>query len=399
MTAGTAKQREHHREYYWDTMRAGLMLLGIPYHVALSYVPGSRWIVRSDEGFAGASQIAEFIHLFRMPAFFVIAGYFAALLLMRRPPGTWLKGRFVRLGVPFVTSILILVPIMNLACEFSNLAYPQALTSFMHNSSSSGGYWVRHLWFIIVLLYLCTAFAALVMAFPRLATARLGARMGARIDRGVAVRMPLALLGMAAIIGLWEAGAVEAFYLLGLNTNLLQGILRLDELIIFAPYFALGCLLQRAPGVLAAIGRFSVPVAVMTVIFTVPAMTITDRLHPAAGRFVVTFAAIAWTQVLIAATRSLLDRPLAAVDKVVQASYVIYLFHLPVICLLVWWGQDLAMPTVLKALLVTALTTALAYGAWVVMGRSPALAFAFNGTTRRGTSAASAAAAASPATV
>ena len=375
MASGQAKAREH----YWDTLRAGLMLLGIPYHVALSYMPGSRWIVRSDEGFVGAPQIAEFIHFFRMPAFYVIAGYFAALLLMRRAPGFWLKGRFVRLGVPFVATIVTLVPVMNIACEFSNLPYPEAWSSFANNSSTSGGYWVRHLWFIIVLLYLCTAAAALITIWPRLAQARLNEEL----DRRIAARLPLALLAIAVVVGLWEGAAVEEFYILGLNTNLLQGILRLDELIIYTPYFALGCMLQRAPAVAAAMGRFSIPVTAAALVMTVISMTLIDGLHPATARFVVALTAIAWTQVLIAAARSALDRPVPAVEKIVQASYVIYLFHLPVICLLVWWGQYVAMPVVLKALMVTAITTAVSYGAWVAMGWSPALSFAFNGTTKR----------------
>jgi glucan biosynthesis protein C len=373
--AGTSANR---REHYWDSLRALLMLLGIPYHVALSYRPGEQWIVRSDEGFVGAVELTEFIHLFRMPAFFVIAGYFAALLLARRAPGTWLKGRFIRLGVPFLTTIVTLVPIMNLACEFSNLPYSQALSSFVWNSSQSGGYWVRHLWFIIVLLYLCSAFAALVAAVPRLASAR----VPQRLDEACARHLTVVLCLAALLVGLWEAGAVEAFYIAGLATNFPQQILRLDELIIYTPYFALGCLLQRAPVTLARIGRFSLPIAALALLFTFLSLTIIGALHPAAGRLVTTIAAVTLTQVVIAGARTLLDRPMTAIDTLTSASYVIYLFHLPVICVLVWLAQDLPMPTFLKAFAVAVLTTILSFLAWRLITRIPLLTFLFDGTTR-----------------
>ena len=376
--AGTSAKR---REHYWDSLRALLMLLGIPYHVALSYRPGEQWIVRSDEGFAGAAELAQIIHLFRMPAFFVIAGYFAALLLARRAPGTWLRGRFIRLGLPFLTTIVTLVPILNLACEFSNLPYSQALSSFVWNSSQSGGYWVRHLWFIIVLLYLCSAFAALVAAVPRLAKAR----VSERLDHACARHLALALCVVALIVGLWEAGAVEAFYIAGLATNLPQQILRLDELIIYTPYFVLGCVLQRAPATLACIGRFSPWIAGLALLFTALSLTIVDLLHPAAGRLVTTIAAVAWTQVLVAGARTLLDRPMAAIDTLTRASYVIYLFHLPVICVLVWLAQDVAVPTLLKATAVAVLTTILSFLAWLLITRVPLLELLFDGTTRPST--------------
>ena len=368
------------REHYWDALRAGLMLLGIPYHVALSYRPGEQWIVRSGEGWAPFTWLAELIHVFRMPAFFIIAGYFAALLLARRAPGKWFKGRFVRLGVPFAAAIVTLVPIMNLACEFSNLPYSEALSSFVWNSTHSGGYWVRHLWFIIVLLYLSSAAAALVAALPRWAKAS----VPERIDRLCADNFLTALLAAALLIGIWEAVAVELFYIGGLATQLPQQILRIDELIIYAPWFALGCLLQRMPRTIARVGRFSWPIAGIAAIGLLLSFTIVDALHPAPGRALVTFAALAISQLLIAGARTLLDRPSALMGRLTDASYVIYLLHLPVITILVWLGQGIAMPAALKGLLVMLLATAISYVGWLAIARSGVLAFLYNGTTRAG---------------
>jgi glucan biosynthesis protein C len=373
MGLGTAQRREH----FWDAARALLMVLGIPYHVALAFRPvGQDWIIHNPDGSPFFAYLAEFIHLFRMPAFFVIAGYFAALLLARREPGQWLQGRFTRLGVPFVTAILILVPPLNIVTELSNFALPGALRSFEHNSATSGGYWVRHLWFIIVLLYCSTAAAALVHWKPHLAKAM----VPARIDSWISRHFPLALMGVAAMIGLWEGGAIELFYKAGLATNLPQQILRLDDLITSAPYFLMGFLLMRSPATLERMGRFSPTVLALAIGVTAFSLATTDLFWPPIGRFVGTISAVAMTQVVIWGVRRFLDRPIPLVQRFVAASFVIYLVHLPIILALVLWGQHIAMPVGLKALAVMLLSLMLSYGVWLIVERVPLLAFLFNGT-------------------
>jgi glucan biosynthesis protein C len=375
MQAKVAQSREH----FWDALRAFLMLLGIPYHVALSYQPGQDFIVHSGEGVRGFTEFADVLHLFRMPAFFVIAGYFALLLLARRDPSLWLKGRFVRLGVPFLTCIVTLVPAMNMVCELSNLPWHGAVHSWRENSLTSGGYWVRHLWFIIVLLYFSTIAAGLATVFPAVKTGMLPQR----IDRWAARNMVSALLVAGLVIGAWEASALEAFYRAGLDTNLPQQILRLDEAIIFAPWFALGCVLVRGRETLAQAVRFSAPVAVIAVVATATWLLVHKDVPPMLERFIGTFAALATTQVLIAGARSLLDRPIPLVRRLTDASFVIYLFHLPLITLFVWLAQPLPVWPLVKALAIMALSFGLSYAMWLVIGRITSMSLLFEGIVRR----------------
>ncbi len=284
----------------------------------------------------------------------------------------------MRLGVPFIATILTLVPVMNLACEFSNLPYSKALSSFVWNSSHSGGYWVRHLWFIVVLLYLCSAAALIFGLRPHLREALLPAAMDAFMARHF-----LLTLGAAALlIGIWEGAAVELFYIAGLATNVPQQIFRLDELIIFAPYYVFGFLLQRAPNMLERMCRISIPVILLALLAIGLSMNVIELMHPAPGRLVATLAAIFTTQVLIAGASTLLDRPIPWVRKFTEASFVIYLFHLPIITVAVWLAQDIAVPTAIKGLGIMILSLALSYAAWLLTARSRILSFCFNGTTR-----------------
>src|SRR5882724_4989382 len=87
-----------------DALRAGAMLLGIVLHASLSFFP-SYWMVadrRQDDGFG---VLFSAIHGFRMPLFFVMSGYFSAMLLQRRGRGALIKHRFRRVFLPLMAGI------------------------------------------------------------------------------------------------------------------------------------------------------------------------------------------------------------------------------------------------------------------------------------------------------
>ena len=372
--AGTG-QREHH----WDAMRALLMVLGIPYHVALAYQigdgTGQAWIVNAHESARGFASFAHFIHLFRMPAFFIVAGYFASLLLARRKPMLWLRGRFQRLGIPFLACLLLLNPLLNLACELSNFALGPAFASLLHNSATSGGYWIRHLWFLIVLLYFCTAVALLFNFAPHLR----GKMLPRRFDRWCARHFMLFMLVLASLVGMWEAVSVEAFYAAGLATNGPQQIMRLDQALIYAPWFLIGCVAARAPLLRKRLYRFSMPITLAAIAFTVASLAFGDHLGPMAGRFLDALAALALAQVLIALCSHVVRRANPVTDRLVDVSFAIYLVHLPIITWLVVAARPLAMPVAMKSPLVMMTTFILSWFAALLIARVPVLRLLFDG--------------------
>ncbi|WP_367648906.1 acyltransferase family protein [Escherichia sp. E2593] len=72
------------REYFLDSIRAWLMLLGIPFHISLIY-SSHTWHVNSAEPSWWLTLFNDFIHSFRMQVFFVISGYFSYMLFLRYP--------------------------------------------------------------------------------------------------------------------------------------------------------------------------------------------------------------------------------------------------------------------------------------------------------------------------
>lgn len=92
------------RFHYMDNLRALAMLTGVVFHGALAYsVLAHPFWPTAD---AGQSLLIDafawFSHLFRMPLFFVVAGFFVALLVQKRGIGGMLKNRFMRIILPLL---------------------------------------------------------------------------------------------------------------------------------------------------------------------------------------------------------------------------------------------------------------------------------------------------------
>ena len=87
------------RRHDFDALRAFAMLLGIALHASLSFstLP---WIVHDTRQSELYSVFMMAVHGFRMPLFFLVSGFFSAMLWRRRGLASLLKQRAVRILVP-----------------------------------------------------------------------------------------------------------------------------------------------------------------------------------------------------------------------------------------------------------------------------------------------------------
>lgn len=144
------------REYFLDSIRAWLMLLGIPFHISLIY-SSHVWHVNSAESSWWLTLFNDFIHSFRMQVFFVISGYFSYMLFLRYPLKRWWKVRVERVGIPMLTAI----PLLTLP-QFIMLQHVKGKADTWHSLSLYEKYntlaWelVSHLWFLLVLVVMTT---------------------------------------------------------------------------------------------------------------------------------------------------------------------------------------------------------------------------------------------------
>jgi len=96
--------------YYLDNVRALAMLFGILFHAALGYSPlmHNALFTTHEQNSAVFDIFSLFIHLFRMPLFFMISGYFALMMIKKRGILTFVLNRSKRILLPF----LIFLPIV-----------------------------------------------------------------------------------------------------------------------------------------------------------------------------------------------------------------------------------------------------------------------------------------------
>jgi peptidoglycan/LPS O-acetylase OafA/YrhL len=88
------------------------MLLGIALHAGLSFstVP---WIVQDSRQNGGFTLFFEAVHGFRMPLFFLVSGFFTAMLWRRRGVRSLLKQRAMRILLPLMLGTVTIIPATN----------------------------------------------------------------------------------------------------------------------------------------------------------------------------------------------------------------------------------------------------------------------------------------------
>ena len=98
------------RRHDLDALRAVAMLLGIFLHASLAYVPGIPWPVQDTQPAPWLGLLFLAIHGFRMPLFFLVSGFFTAMLWQRRGPWAMLAQRYKRVFVPLLVGFCTLLP-------------------------------------------------------------------------------------------------------------------------------------------------------------------------------------------------------------------------------------------------------------------------------------------------
>ena len=99
------------RRHDLDALRAVAMLLGIVLHASISFstIP---WSVTDTRTGVGFDVLFAAIHGFRMPLFFLLSGFFTAMLWRRRTLTGLIKQRIQRILLPLIAGCLTIVPAM-----------------------------------------------------------------------------------------------------------------------------------------------------------------------------------------------------------------------------------------------------------------------------------------------
>jgi len=376
MTDHTNYAKAAERLHYWDTVRGFLMVLGVPYHAALIYNPGANWSVASPQTSMALGAFSDTVHVIRMPAFYVVAGFFAALLLQRRDARTWLKGRFIKLGLPLLVCIVTLNPLQAVMSTIGHIIIggdaAQEANYTLNQMSGPSALWIRHLWFLTVLLYYCMIASVAVIIFPRLKNWEFSQEIGK-----LGVRKYLFVVAVAI-----SAYQVVSQYLIvrsGLQSGIEKDILDIPKAFAFAPYFALGFIAERSRHVLQYSASDRWITGFLGVLFLILTLVFQDRGPHSIVVVSATLCSITSTLAIVGIAQVHFNRGSDWVRRLVGASFVIYLFHMPIVTLFGTLFISVDLPPVLEWLMITALALAGSYGLSGPITRSLWANAAFNG--------------------
>ncbi len=105
------------RRHDLDALRAGAMLLGIYYHSSLAFTQGSAWVVVDSERHLIPTIVVDALHGFRMPLFFLLSGFFVAMLWRKRGLRYLMRHRIKRIVIPMLLGVLTIIPMIHFAIE------------------------------------------------------------------------------------------------------------------------------------------------------------------------------------------------------------------------------------------------------------------------------------------
>ncbi|MEQ8936847.1 MAG: acyltransferase family protein [Amphiplicatus sp.] len=302
-----------------DAARGMLMALGVVIHTANIYSPGASDVIPDPDGGAAFTYIVEAMHLFRMPAFFLISGFFCAMSLHKYGAGKVLRVRALRLLLPLVTTVLTFnVGALWLLARAGVVSLGPPLSAGNALAEFATVNWLLHLWFLVV-LFAFVAISALLFAVARKKPPSISASFRS-ID-------PLYLAPVFALLS-YGAPAFGAIASSVVYTPRV-GALTVYTFLEYAPYFIVGYYLFSRPEMMSKLRRYSNAKAMLflAVVLFWPVEKIT-RLLPDALEL--GFAALgSWVATLTAfpVFVALVDRLQFDARALARASYTFYLAH------------------------------------------------------------------------
>lgn len=361
------------REYFLDSIRAWLMLLGIPFHISLIY-SSHMWQVNSTHPSWWLTLFNDAIHAFRMQVFFVISGYFSYMLYLRYPLKRWWTVRVERVGIPMLTAI----PLLTLP-QFLMLQYVNNKTGAWHTLSTYDKFntlaWdlISHLWFLLVLVVLTTICIGLFKKIKRSAE-----RMAGNISLG-----SLSLIFL--VLGIAYAAFRRIVFLLApdiLRDALFNFVVM--QTLFYLPFFMLGAL-TFVNSRLKTLFTTPSPGCMIGSLLAFGAYLLNQRYGSGDGwmyeaEYVITMLLGLWmVNVVFSLGHRLLNFQSARVTYFVNASLFIYLVHHPLTLLFGAWITPHIKSNLLGFITGLVFVVGIAIVLYEIHLRIPLLRFLFSG--------------------
>lgn len=152
-----------------DALRGIAMLLGVVTHATLAYttIPINGLLIESYDRHKIFDFLYLYLHLFRMPLFFIVAGFFARFLYFRIGEAAFIRHRVGRILIPFLVCLITIRPLTEAPFLFykyvnshHSISTYSALLYALRNCFNWMG--TFHLWFLYYLSIYYVAMLVLI---------------------------------------------------------------------------------------------------------------------------------------------------------------------------------------------------------------------------------------------
>lgn len=346
VSLATSVATETPRLDYLDAVRAFALLLGIVFHASLSFVPiYIGWAVMDISTSPLVLMFMHVSHSFRMELFFLIAGFFGHLTFHRKGLGSFLKSRVMRIVIPFLVGWFILRPlvvsgwIMGGASLRGDVDIWAGLLGGIQSLSTlpTGIFTGSHLWFLYYMV-LVTGAALALRSLIKL----FGSRQERWVVKGDEV--------LSSLGGSWYSAfalavptAVTLWYMnsWGVDTPDKTLVPHVPAFILYGGFFGFGWMLHRNASLMRVFGRVTLVRVIIAVASIVASYMLSgfqgNPSHPhfvlAHFGYVTSYAVMIWALVFltIGIFQKVCRRTNSVIRYVADASYWLYLVHLPIV--------------------------------------------------------------------
>lgn len=362
-----------------DSLRAIMMMLGLVIHSTEIYLVGGNdpWPkdINSTSYFLG--YIENVIHMFRMPIFFVMAGFFASLLYYERGAVKMMKNRASRIVIPFLVFLFILAPIVLFSLYYSTalIAGSEDAFSFAISKFSSLEDLIPastfHLWFLYYLIFITILSFFLAKIFQRLTKVSLFIK---KVFHGI-IKRPIGRI-------LWFA--LFIFILLVLNWDLsgptpLSFEINVEALLFYSFFYLLGWMLYKTKDVLESFLKYDWLLVVLAfIIFSTEFLfydEIDDIVKGVMSAFVISMFIFGITGLFI----RYFSNHSAKMRYVSDASYWVYLIHIPFTIIIPGLIAGWELPGEIKFLITLSISTIICFITYHYLVRSTFVGKFLNG--------------------
>lgn len=376
-----------------DALRGIALMLGVLLHISMSFIPGDVfWFVNDHDPSYTMSAAYFTIHTFRMVLFFFIAGFFAQLSLERLGPASYVRDRIKRIALPLLVGWIVLFPIMMLTYQWGMVrSYgPEILSTSLANPPIFGFRTVpmAHFWF----LYLLSVFYGGAMIMHRfigtIDRRGLLGRMGDRIT-AMLVKGPFAVivLSVPAFVGFMTIPGWTGW--VGIPAPDHGLVPNHTAILAYGVAFSFGWFVRRQVD-LINVWRKHAGVNLVVAIALTTGLIIFNGLSfgaaPPSNLVIKTINAAAyamagwaWTFAMVGLALRFLSGYSAVARYLADASYWIYLIHMPIVVVLQGWVSTMDLHWMTKFVIIVGVSMPVMLASYHLLVRRTIIGEILNG--------------------